>query len=87
MAAYHRVYDSHHLQADRKNRDQLLNPTYARLSSMGYLLPKIKTLSSRTLSQTPDLENFATASRSRCQQNSSSTVELIDDTYTTIDES
>jgi len=34
-------------------------------------------------SQTPDLEIFATASRSRCQQNSSSTVELVDDTYTT----
>ena len=43
-----------------------------------------------TLFQTPDLENFATASRSRCQQNSSSsssTVELVDDTYTTVDES
>jgi len=40
------------------------------------------------LPQTPDLENFATASRSRCQQNSSSsTVELVDDTYTTIEES
>jgi len=41
--------------------------------------------------QTPDLENFATTSRSPCQQNSSSssstTVELVDDTYTTIDES
>jgi len=34
-------------------------------------------------------ENFAAASRSRCQQNSSSssTVEFVDDTYTTIDES
>jgi len=34
------------------------------------------------------LENFATASRSRCPQNSSSssssTVELVDDTYTTL---
>ena len=27
MAAYRRVYDSRHLQADCKNRDQLLNPT------------------------------------------------------------
>ena len=27
MAAYHRVYDSHHMQADCKNRDQLRNPT------------------------------------------------------------
>jgi len=39
------------------------------------------------------LENFATESRSRCQQHSSSssssssTVEFVDDTYTTIDES
>ena len=51
--------------------------------------PKIKVLPSGTLSQTPDVENFATASRSRCQQNSSSssTVELVDDTYTTVDES
>jgi len=42
------------------------------------------------LSQTPDLENFATASQSRCQQNSSSSsskVEFVDDTYTTVDES
>jgi len=41
---------------------------------------KIRVLLSVTLSQTVDLENFATASRSRCQQNSS-TVELADDTY------
>ena len=42
-----------------------------------------------TLSQTPDLENVAAASRSRCQQHSllSSTVEFVDDTYTTINES
>jgi len=40
------------------------------------------------LFRTPDLDNFAAASRSRCQQNSSSsTVEFADDTYTTIDES
>jgi len=26
MAAYRRVYDSRHLQADCKNRDQLRNP-------------------------------------------------------------
>jgi len=52
--------------------------------------PKIIVLSSVTLSQTPDLENIATTTRSRCQQNpssSTSTVELVDDTYTTIDES
>ena len=49
--------------------------------------PKGGVLSSRTSSQTADLENFATGSRSRCQQNSSSTVELVDDTCTTIDES
>ena len=36
--------------------------------------------------QTADYENFATASRSCCQQNSSM-VELVDDTYTTVDES
>ena len=27
MAAYRRVFDSRHLQADCKNRDQLRNPT------------------------------------------------------------
>ena len=40
--------------------------------------PKIRTLSSGTLSRTRDEENFATASRSRCQQDSS-TAELADD--------
>ena len=52
--------------------------------------PKIRILPSGALSQTSDLQNFATASRSRCQQNSSSspsTVEFVDDTYTTVDES
>ena len=52
--------------------------------------PKIRILPSGTLSQTSDLENCATASRSRCQQNSSSsssTVEFVGDTNTTIDES
>ena len=55
-----------------------------------WVSPKIMALPSGTLFQTLDLENFATASRSRCQQNSSSqssTVEFVDDTYTTIDES
>ena len=36
------------------------------------------------------IKNFATTSRSKCQQNSSSsssTVKLVDDTYTTVDES
>ena len=43
---------------------------------------------SGTLFQSLDLEKFATASKSCCQQNwSSSTVELVDDTYTTVDES
>ena len=28
MAAYRQVYDSLHLQADYKNRDQLRNPTF-----------------------------------------------------------
>ena len=41
---------------------------------------KVRLLISGTVSQTLDLENFATASRSRCQQNSS-TVQLVDDTY------
>jgi len=49
--------------------------------------PKIRVLPSETLFHTPDLENFSTASRSRCQQHSSSTVEFVDDTYTTVDES
>jgi len=50
------------------------------VSSKPWVLP------SGTLSQTPDF-NFATASRSRCQQISSSTlstVEFVDDTYTTV---
>ena len=47
-----------------------------------------RVLPSGTSSQTPGLENFAMTSRSHRQQNSpsSSTVELVDDTYTTIDE-
>ena len=52
-----------------------------------WVSPKITVLSYGTLSQTSDLENFATASCSPCQQNSSSTVELVDDTCTTVDES
>ena len=53
-------------------------------------ISKIRILPSGTLFQTPHSENFATARRSRCQQHSSSsssTVEFVDDTYTTIDES
>jgi len=50
----------------------------------GYL-QKLRYFLLRTLSPTPELENFAAASRSRCQQHSSSssstTVELVDDTY------
>jgi len=52
-----------------------------------WVSPKIRVLLSGTLFQTPDLENFATASRSSCEHNSSSsssTVELVDDTYTTV---
>ena len=45
---------------------------------------EIRVLPSGTSSQTRDIENFAAASRLRCQQNSSSssssTVELVDDT-------
>ena len=36
MAAYRRVYDSHHLQADCQEPRSALEP-YALLSSMGYL--------------------------------------------------
>jgi len=43
------------------------------MEKFGY--PKIRVLPPGTLSQTQDLENFATASRSCCQQNASS-VEL-----------
>ena len=42
---------------------------------------KIRALSYGNLPQTLDFESFATACRSCCQQNSS-TVELVDDTYT-----
>jgi len=51
----------------------------------GYL-QEVRVLFSGTLSQTLDLENFAMASQSHCRQNSS-TVELVDDTCTTVDES
>jgi len=53
---------------------------------MPFLSPNQQRQSTGTLSQTPDLVNFATASRSRCQQNSSSS-EFVDDTCTTVDES
>ena len=48
-----------------------------------WVYPKMRVglFSYGTLSQTPDLENFATASR--CQQ----ARRRVDDTYTTIDES
>ena len=52
--------------------------------------PRIRVLPSGNLSRTPDFENFAAASKSRCQQNllsPSSVVELVDDTYMTVDES
>ena len=38
MAAYRRVYDSRHLQADCQEPGSAPEP-YARQSSMGYLLP------------------------------------------------
>ena len=44
--------------------------------------PEIRVLPSRTLSQTLGLENFATARRLRCKQNSS-TVDLVADTLST----
>ena len=37
MAAYRRVYDSRHLQADCQEPAKFRNPIYARQSSMGYL--------------------------------------------------
>ena len=40
MAAYHRVYDSRHLQADCQEPGSALEP-YARQSSMDYLYPII----------------------------------------------
>jgi len=50
-------------------------------------ISKIRVLPSRALSETSQSENFPAASLSRCQQNSSSsTVELVDNTYTTIDD-
>jgi len=36
MTAYHRVYDSHHLQADCQEPESAPEP-YAQQSSMGYL--------------------------------------------------
>ena len=45
-----------------------------------WVSPKITAFPSGILTQTQDLENFATASRTRCKQNSS-TAELVDDTY------
>ena len=59
------------------------------IKKFGYL-QKLRVLFCGTLSQTPDLDNFARANRSRCQQNSSMsslTVEFVDDNYMTIDES
>jgi len=73
----------------------MLPSTYAALHYEEiWVSTKIRILFSGNLSQTPDFEHFATASRSRCQQSSFSrsrrssfTVEFVDDTYTTIDES
>ena len=45
-----------------------------------WVSPKIRVLPSGTLSQTRDLDNFATVSQSCCQRNSS-TVDLVDHTY------
>ena len=64
-----------------------LPSTYPTLSYKEiWLSPKIRVLSSGTLFQTPEWENFARASQSRCQQHSSSssTVEFVDDAYTTV---
>ena len=65
-----------------------LSSTYPHcvVRKFGYL--KIRILSSVTMSQTPDLENSATARQLRFQQILSSlTVEFVDDTYMTILES
>jgi len=53
-----------------------------------WVSPKIKVLPYWTLCQTPDLENFTTASQSRRQRNSSlssSTVEFVDNACTTVE--
>ena len=41
MAAYRRVYDSRHLQADCKNRDQLRNPTLGNRVWAAFIYPSI----------------------------------------------
>jgi len=62
-------------------REGLRSPiTHCAVRKFGYL-QKTGVLASGTLSRTLDLATFATASRSRCRQNpssSSSTVELVD---------
>jgi len=64
----------------------MLPSTYPTLRSTEiWVSTKITVLTSRTLSQTPDLENFAT-SRSRCQQLVVVDGRIVDDTYTTVDE-
>jgi len=75
----------------RLDESSLILARVCALLRKNWVSPKIGVLLPGTLSHTPDIENFATASRSRCRKNSSSssssTVELVDDTYTTIDES
>ena len=74
----------------RLDESSLILARVCALLRKNWVSPKIGVLLPGTLSHTPDIENFATASRSRCRKNSSSsssTVELVDDTYTTVDES
>ena len=63
-----------------------LPSTHTTVLQENLVIFRIRVLPSGTSSCTPALESIATASRSRCQQNSSSslTVKLVDDTYTTI---
>ena len=73
---------------------RMLRCTYPTLCCKGiWVSPKIRVHFSELCPKlrTLNKQNFATVSRSHCQQNSSSssstTVELVDDTYTTVDES
>ena len=68
------------------NMEAFLHLSYNVLKKI-QVAPEIRVRSCELFPQTLDSENFATASRSYCQQNSSSTVEPVDDPYTTIDES
>ena len=79
--------DTYRRSIEKKRLNELSWVSAWKLPTLCY--KEILALPCGTSSQTPGLENLATASRSRCQRSSSSssTVELVDDTYMTIDES